>query len=522
MFLILFSLVVLLLFIFIRNKIKQSLRYWRERDVPHVEAWTVFGNLASVVFKQKSFPNLLQDTYAQYSNKRYYGFYKFLKPALIIKDIDLIKTICIKEFDKFSDRPPILPKEADPFWNRGLFALEGKKWHDMRTTFSPAFTSSKMKGMFHLMTGCAKDFVDYFENQKSDLITFEMYDALTKLASDVFASCVFGVKHNSLIEQENEFYVMGKKAFDFTGLKGLKLFGASLSSTLMKILKVTMFNETVTNFFRKTVNGTIKYREKTGLIRPDMIHLLREAQKGRLVNDSEDSEYSYSNTFKTDSNRKTIITDEDIVCQIAVFFIAGYEGISSASCNVIYELAINPDVQDKLIEEVDKTLASCNGEITYESLMKMKYLDMVVSETFRLWPPEPFFSRKCTQPFTIEPMLPGEKPLHIERGFGVTIPIFSVHRDPKYFSNPNKFEPERFSDENKAHIKPFTYLPFGMGPRFCIGSRFALLEVKVAVFYLLTRFKVVPVEKTSIPFVIDKSSIVLKHEHGYWLGLKRR
>ncbi|KAF2903662.1 hypothetical protein ILUMI_02503 [Ignelater luminosus] len=521
MFLILFLLVVLLLFIFIRNKIKQSLQYWKKRGVPHVEAWTIFGNITPVIFRQKSFPVLLQDTYAQYSNQRYYGFYQFLKPALVIKDIDLIKQICIKDFDKFPDHPYMLPKESDPFWNGGIFAMEGKEWHDMRTTLSPAFTSSKMKGMFHLMAECAKDFVDHFENKKSDIITLEMKDELTKLTNDVIASCAFGFKCNSLI-QNNEFYLTGKKAFDFTGLKGLKMFGAALSPTLMKIFKVTMFSKKTVNFFRRIVKETIDYREKTGLIRPDMIHLLREAQKGRLSNDTENSEYNYIGALETDSNQKKIITDEDIVRQAAVFFFGGYDSVASLLCNVVYELAINSDVQDKLIEEVDETLVSCNGKITYDSLMGMKYLDMVVSETLRLWTPAFLFSRRCVQPSIIKPVLPGEKPLHIETGLEIIIPTFAMHRDPNYFSNPNKFDPERFSDGNKHNIQPFTYMPFGIGPRFCIGNRFAILEVKISIFYLLTCFKIIPVKKTSIPFVIDKTSIPLRHEHGYWLGLKRR
>ncbi|KAF2903664.1 hypothetical protein ILUMI_02505 [Ignelater luminosus] len=522
MFFPLFLLVVLLLCIFIRKKIKQSFQYWKERGVPHVKAWTIFGNMTSVVFRQKAFANLLQNVYNQYSNQRYFGFYQFLKPTLVIRDIELIKQICIKDFDKFPDHSDFLPEESDPFWKRGLFAMEGKVWHDMRNVLSPAFTSSKMKGMFHLMTECAEKFVDHFENQKSDIITLDMRDALTRLTNDVIASCAFGFKCNSLTQQNNEFYVMGKEAFDFTGFKGLKFFGSSISPALMKVLKVTMFSETVTNFFRKIVQETIAYREKTGLIRPDMIHLLKEAQKGRLSNDIDNKEYSDSDTFKTNENKKTIITDEDIVCQAAIFFFGGYDTVGSLLCNLVYELAINPDAQDKLIEEVDEVLTKCKGKITYEALMKMKYLDMVISETLRLWTPAIFLNRKCVKPFTIEPALPGEKPLHLESGFECMIPTFAIHRDPQYFPNPNKFDPERFSDENKKNIQPFTYLPFGIGPRFCIGNRFALLEAKTGLFYLLTRFKIVPVKKTSVPFVIDRNSIVLRHEHGYWLGLKRR
>lgn len=98
-------------------------------------------------------------------------------------------------------------------------------------------------------------------------------------------------------------------------------------------------------------------------------------------------------------------------------------------------------------------------------------LNIFFTETLRLWTPAFLLNRKCVQPITIEPKLPGEKPLHIERDLDITIPSFAIHRNPKYFPNPYKFDPERFSDENKNNIQPFTYLPFGTGPRFCIGKR---------------------------------------------------
>lgn len=113
--------------------------------------------------------------------------------------------------------------------------MTGKDWRDMRTVLSPVFTSSKMKAMFHLMTECAQEFVEYYENQKSDVITLNMKDAITRLTNDVIASCAFGFKCNSFKDQNNEFYRTGREAFDFTGFKGFKFFGSAVSPTLMKV-----------------------------------------------------------------------------------------------------------------------------------------------------------------------------------------------------------------------------------------------------------------------------------------------
>lgn len=102
------------------------------------------------------------------------------------------------------------------------------------------------------------------------------------------------------------------------------------------------------------------------------------------------------------------------------------------------------------------------------------------------------------------------------------IPIWSLHHDPKYFPNPDKFDPERFSDENKASIDPDTYLPFGVGPRNCIGSRFALMEVKTIFYYLLLNFTLEVNEKTQIPLKFENTPFAIRPENGVWLQLKPR
>lgn len=102
------------------------------------------------------------------------------------------------------------------------------------------------------------------------------------------------------------------------------------------------------------------------------------------------------------------------------------------------------------------------------------------------------------------------------------IPIYGFHHDPKYFPEPEKFDPERFSDENKGDIDPDTYLPFGIGPRNCIGSRFALMELKTIFYYLVLNFSLEVTEKTQIPLKFDKNPIGLKTERGIWVALKPR
>lgn len=159
-------------------------------------------------------------------------------------------------------------------------------------------------------------------------------------------------------------------------------------------------------------------------------------------------------------------TDDDIVAQCMIFFLGGYSSISSTACFMFHELSLNPDIQAKLFKEIQSVKAELNGSpLTYDSIEKLKYLDMVVCETLRRWSPIPFIERTCNLPYVLEN---GDgKKVTINIGDEVLIPIFGLHMDDKYFSNPDKFDPERFSDENKDSIQSGTYLPFGIGPSKC-------------------------------------------------------
>ncbi|PSN29106.1 Cytochrome P450 9e2 [Blattella germanica] len=140
------------------------------------------------------------------------------------------------------------------------------------------------------------------------------------------------------------------------------------------------------------------------------------------------------------------------------------------------------------------------------------------SESLRLYPPSVAMDRHCVKKYT----LPANPPIEVNPGDGLWVPIYALHRDPEHFPNPDAFDPERFSDENKHNIKPSTYIPFGIGPRICIGSRFALMEAKIALVKLLYRFNLKVVSKTPIPIKICKKSMNMNIEGGYWIGLEMR
>nr|CAD7420741.1 unnamed protein product [Timema poppensis] len=154
-----------------------------------------------------------------------------------------------------------------------------------------------------------------------------------------------------------------------------------------------------------------------------------------------------------------------IFVQYFLFWYAGTEMIFGILNFCLHELAMNPDVQDNLREYVDSSLRQHGGELTYEAVNSMKYMEQVIYETLRKYHPDVMLNRVCSKSYTI----PGTE-VRIERGTQVIIPVYALNHDPQYFPDPEKFYPERFDPENKSSTGLLDFLPFGTGSRKCIGK----------------------------------------------------
>ncbi|KAF5306929.1 hypothetical protein FQA39_LY00159 [Lamprigera yunnana] len=523
----LWLLVISAVSLFLYYKIIKPLSYWKDRGIVYKKPLPLLGNSSVLLLQQKPFFEYVRDVYNQFPNERYVGVHQFTKPALFVRDPDLIKEITVKNFDHFADHNDVIPDDVEPLLSKNLMNLKGQRWRDVRATLSPSFTSSKMKMMFVLVSECAQRVSEYFEKQKEDLLQLEVKNAFSRFTVDVIASVAFGFQCDSLKDPNNEFYRMGMSATNFSKLRSLVFVLYSVFPKLAQLLQVNLFPYAVTSFFYRIVKETIQLREREGLVRPDMIHLLLEARKGKEVHDAHETTVDASFAAVEESKvhhiekKRVELTNEDITAQALIFFFAGFETTSTTASFLFHELAMNSSAQEKLQKEIDAVLSDCNGKLTYEALHKMKYMDMVVSETIRKWPPGFQTDRVCLRDFTIQPQNSLEKPLTIKKGTVITIPIVGVHYDPQYYPNPYKFDPERFNDENKHNIKASAYIPFGSGPRSCIASRFALMEIKTLTFHLLSKFNVVPIPKTDIPLKLT-TGIRFGARKGFWLGLRQR
>ncbi|XP_053996824.1 cytochrome P450 9e2-like [Hylaeus anthracinus] len=482
---------------------KRTYNFFNGRGIPQTPASRGLTNFLKIFFQRMSFNETVLDVYNVQPDAKYVGFYDLMTPVIAIRDIELMKSITVKHFEHFQDHRSLFNDDSDPLFSKNLFALRGDRWREVRTLLSPAFTSSKMKAMFNLMIKCANRYGDILCTLPEGERTLELKDAFTRYTNDVIATCAFGVEVDSMSDRNNKFYVYGREATNFSGvLLTLKFFAVRFSPYLSKLLGIRLINIKIVNFFKEMVADTIKYRDENNIVRPDMIQLMMET-RGKLGPGKE-------------------LTIDDMTAQAFVFFFGGFESTSTLMCFAAYEVGVNPEIQKKLQKEIDEVLENCKGEPTYDAINDMKYLDAIIYEALRMYPVIVAADRVCTKAFELPPALPGLKPYVIQEGEYIWIPIYGVHYDPEHFEEPNKFNPERFLDDPKKIVNSGTFLGFGIGPRMCIGNRFALLETKVLLFNIFARCNLKPCSKTLIPMELSKKGFQMASKNGYWFDIEPR
>jgi cytochrome P450 family 9 len=405
------------------------------------------------------------------------GIFQFRKPLVILRDPELIKQVGVKEFDNYVDHQTFLKETMDPLFCNSIVGLTGDKWREMRAALSPVFTGSKMRHMFEFIATCSSNMVTVFkaEAQAKGPQVHEMKDVFTRFTNDVVATTAFGLEVNSFKDRDNEVYKLGQRLTDFKSpATSFKMMGFFAFPWLMTMLKLTFLDGVASRYFAKIIRQNFETRTQEKIVRNDVVQLLMQLKKGNLERQEEKAhdDAGFATVEESEMGRKLVKrewTEIELIAQCFIFFLGGFDTTSTMLSFLSYELALNPEVQQRLFEEIAETDEELNGKsVTYEVLQKMTYLDAVVSESLRKWPPAVVTDRLATRSCTLQV---DETSYAIEKGTSFWFPIYALHHDEKYFPNPDKFDPERFHDEERRKgIKPYTYLPFGVGPRNCIGE----------------------------------------------------
>ncbi|KAK9685324.1 Cytochrome P450 [Popillia japonica] len=463
---------------------KWKYTYWSRRNVTYIPPKFLLGNLEKPWAMTKGFSDLLTDIYHTFKSqgKRYGGFYLLHKPMFMPVDPALIKQMLTSDFSHFVNHGTLIDEKREPL-SANLLSLEDEKWKNLRTKLTPTFTSGKMKMMFSQIKGCADQMIEQISKLNSNQEALDMKEITSCYSTDIIGTCAFGIDCNSFKNPDAEFRKYGRMVTELDFRSALRVFGIFVMPEIMKLFRVRMFRREVEEFFTNTFKEVLNTRTSTGMKRNDFIQILLELGS------------AHGGATKG-------LTTEEMLAQAVIFFGAGSETSSVNLSFCLHELAWHQDVQQRLREEVLEVLSRHNGEITYEAVMEMKYMDQVLDESLRKYPPLPFLNRKCGKEYKVP-----DADLVVEKGTSVIISMRALHMDPEYFPDPDKFDPERFSSENKSKVVPFTYFPFGDGPRICIGQRFAILQNKIGLSLIMKNFKILPHEAVPKKLTIDPLAV---------------
>ncbi|CAF1280053.1 unnamed protein product [Rotaria sordida] len=430
-------------------------------------------------------------------------------PNILLSDPDLLRNVLIKDSNVFINRR-VFEGISGPL-EHGLLALKDEQWKNARSIISPTFSTAKLKAMYGLMNEISdmyyKRLLEYADKQE----IFDIKALNGQYTLDNIASCLFGIETNSL-QNENVTLINHLKKFFNRGFSNIFLFIFFISPRLASYLGkkgYSMFPKDAIDYTTNLVNQILARRRQRLERRNDFIQMMIDHEEDETNQQTDKKEQQPQQQWGT---LKKTLNDKEIFSQAVIFLVAGYETTSILMSCFFYVMATEPVIQEKVYEEICQELG--DDEVTHEKLNQLPYLDMVISETLRMYPPGIRFDRVASCDYQLGNY-------HIPKGSIINVSVYPIHHDPNVWPDPEKFIPERFLPAEKAKRHPMTYLPFGDGPRNCIGMRFALLEAKLGIAKALRVVEFQKCEKTQVPLQLGKLEIV-NSKNGIWVRVVRR
>ncbi|XP_073988997.1 cytochrome P450 6k1-like isoform X2 [Rhodnius prolixus] len=428
--------------------------YWKRKGIPYLLPLPLFGShLPSFLM---SFQDFYQKLYNHYPNERYFGLHFFIRPALLIKDKILIKDIFIKDFEYFTSNGMYTNINHDPFGENVLF-LHGQAWKEIRLKLSNHFTPSKLRLMNDYVENIMKKVNSFIQKSINENEPIEITKMNEKIATDVIVQAVLGIETDSF-EQNSHFSTLGSKMF--SSKTNMRLLVSLVAPKLNDLFKINIFEKSVTEFLKNLMKDVIKYRKEHQINKQDFLDAMMNVMK--TSENIKEDKYFPDKTKVPEYDFRTVLSQ-------ALILIAG--GVESAAVTMtffLYEVSLNQEIQNKCREEIMKVLNETGTDIRTEDIGKLTYMDMVIKETMRKYPPFIMLMRKCTKSYQFR-----DSNLTIDPGTLILAPVKSIQSDPNNYADPESFIPERFADETKGSIDAGAYLAWGLGPRLCLGKNSA-------------------------------------------------
>ncbi|MFC4448189.1 cytochrome P450 [Halorussus aquaticus] len=400
------------------------------REPPRLDGWPLVGNTVEFVRDPFGFYDRLESRgdavrYSVAGDE----FCTFFDP-------DYVEQILVAENERFR-KAQILRDSAAGFAEQGLLLTEGEVWRDQRVRIQPAFTPEKIRGYADAMV----TYADRLCDNLADGEVVDVGDAMSELTLKILAKSLFDVD------------VAGRRAVVREATAALNDRGdASGASAFLPDWVPTPKNrrfERAMSDFESMVDDLIAER-RTG----------------------DESEYDDLLSILLDAEGPdgTTMSEAEVRDQMVTFLFAGHETTSLALTYAWHLLGRNPDELERLRAELDAELG--DRRATMADLPDLPYTDRVLKETLRLYPPAYVIFREPTEDVRVGPY-------HVREGTNLTLPVFEIHRDDRFYDDPDEFRPDRWRDDFESELPDYAYFPFGGGPRHCIGMRFATAELRL-------------------------------------------
>jgi cytochrome P450 len=384
-----------------------------------------------------------------------------------------------------------------------LIRQDGPEWKQQREVLNPAFTHTHLKKLVDVFCRSALKVCDNFSKQidasSNKSVGFDAMHWMTQLTLDVIGLAGFGYDFQALDERMNRYHKSYEKVVEFIVHPLRFLIPYFESMPLPVVNEVNASAEQVEELFRMMIAQKRKalaaQTDSHSIDKNlnDILDVMLQTQHG--IEDDEDDELTKTEktvaTSKIAQNKtRKVFTEEELVNNLFLFFVAGHETSASALTWTLHELSLNQAVQQKAYEEVRSVFgadikADRSRMPTYDEVCKLDYIQMVLRETLRKWTPAAGVFRIASKDVKIGEYL-------VPKGTIVFASFFAIHLDPKIYPDPEKFDPERFTAEENVKRHAYAWLPFSVGPRSCIGSKFSMLEMKAVLAMLLHRFVIKP------------------------------
>ncbi|KAF8358442.1 cyp-13A12, partial [Pristionchus pacificus] len=457
-------------------------RYFARRGMPFVPpASLIFGN--SFEMFRKNEPRILK--FRDWTKKygKTYGIKEGATNLIVTSDLEIVNEVFVKQFDNFYSRKgAILGPNVDTEPRIHLFLARGARWKRLRNISAPSFSIASLKKIRPIVEDSVLNMVKIMEERHLGGEQFNIHDFYCEYTMDTIGRLVMGQKESLYFNNPKVPLIkqMFMRDFDLP-IVHLRYAFPWITPVLRKIL-LNVRNHLTAGFMhlRKEIQDAVEERMRTRELNPsstdvsDFIDLFLNAYEDEQEVGVHGEEFKLSEAKVSKS-----LTIDEVISQAFVFILAGFDTTANALAYTSWLLACNPSVMRKCQEEIEDV---CGEEsISYEDINNLRYLEATCKETLRFYPLGAFAnSRQCMNTTRI-----GD--LEIEKGTDIAVDTFTLHFDEAIWGEDAKeFKPERWLEDRK--VQQAAYLPFGAGPRICIGMRLAMMEEKMALAHLLRRF----------------------------------